>query len=258
MRLRAIPISRQSKLRVSHVAFLALLVGTLEAIVKGGAISQLVVSAPSQIADRLWRDLAGSELWISFAETAGEVAVSLILSLLVGCVLGSLFHRFIRLRRAMEPLLIAFYSAPAMLLYPVLMTFLGQGSALIITMAVILGSVPIAVNVAVGFSSIDHILIKVGRSLRASPRQMLTLILIPAAIPVIVTGFRVGLTFALIAVISLEFLTYSGGLGRLISWRYYIFDTTGVYSAIVLVTIIAITINALLNALERSVRERWA
>lgn len=257
MRLRAIPISPKSKLRLSHLAFLVLFVGLLEAIVKGGAISQLVVSAPSQIADRLWLDLAGSELWISSAETAGEVAISLLLSLLVGCVLGSLFYLFGRFRQAIEPLLIAFYSAPAMLLYPVLMTFLGQGSALIITMAVILGSVPIAVNVAIGFSSIDRTLIKVGRSLRASPKQMLTQILIPAAIPVIVTGFRVGLTFALIAVISLEFLTYSGGLGRLISWRYYTFDTTGVYSAIVLVTAIAIAINAMLNALEQGVRKRW-
>jgi ABC-type nitrate/sulfonate/bicarbonate transport system permease component len=258
VRLRTIPISARGKLRLSHLAFFVVLVGALEAIVKSGAISQLVVSAPSEIADRLWSDLAGAELWISFAETAGEVAVSLLLSMLVGCSLGGLFYRFGLFRQAMEPLLIAFYSAPAMLLYPVLMAVLGQGSALIISMAVILGSVPIAVNVSVGFSSIDRILIKVGRSLRASPSQMLNLILIPAATPVIVTGFRVGLTFALIAVISLEFLTYSGGLGRLISWRYYTFDTTGVYSAIVLVTAIAITINSLLNALERRVRRRWA
>jgi ABC-type nitrate/sulfonate/bicarbonate transport system permease component len=256
VRLRALR-SRPGSLGLSHLLFLALLGGVLETMVRGGAISQLVVSAPSQVAQRLWSDLAGAELWVSFAETAVEVAASLALSLLVGCGLGWVFHRFGRFRRAAEPLLIAFYSAPAMLLYPVLMTFLGQGAALIIAMAVVLGSVPIAINVAVGFAGIDRLLIKVGRSMRATPAQMMTHILIPAATPVIVTGFRVGLTFALIAVISLEFLTYSGGLGRLISWRYYIFDTAGVYSAIVLVTLIAVAINTLLTLLEQRVRARW-
>jgi NitT/TauT family transport system permease protein len=110
---------------------------------------------------------------------------------------------------------------------------------------------------AVGFAGIEPIWRKVGRSLNATPTQMLTRILIPAATPIIVTGFRLGLTFALIGVVSLEFLTYSGGLGRLISWRYYIFDTDGVYAAILLVAMIAITINALLTGLEQRVRGRW-
>ncbi len=258
MRLRSFPISSKSKLRLSHLVFIVGFFALLEAIVKGGIISRLVLAPPSQIFERLWQDLWGTEMWISFAETAGEVTASVLLALLIGCALGAVFYKCGRFRTAVEPLLIAFYSAPAMLLYPVLMTFLGHGSALIIAMAVILGSVPIAVNVAVGFSMIDRLFIKVGRSLRATTAQMFVLILIPAAMPVIATGFRIGLTFTLIAVISLEFLTYSGGLGRLISWRYYTFDTTGVYAAIVLVTAIAIIINVLLDSLERHVRQRWA
>jgi ABC-type nitrate/sulfonate/bicarbonate transport system permease component len=59
-------------------------------------------------------------------------------------------------------------------------------------------------------------------------------------------------------VISLEFLLYSGGLGRLVSWRYYVFDTDGVYSATVLVSTIAILVNARLNGVEAWVRRRWS
>jgi NitT/TauT family transport system permease protein len=97
----------------------------------------------------------------------------------------------------------------------------------------------------------------VGRSLNATSPQMLFRIMIPAATPIIATGFRLGLTFGLIGVIALEFLTYSGGLGRLISWRYFIFDTEGVYSAIALVAAISILINSLLNTMERRIRGRW-
>jgi ABC-type nitrate/sulfonate/bicarbonate transport system permease component len=87
---------------------------------------------------------------------------------------------------------------------------------------------------------------------------MLLRILLPAAIPTIVTGFRLGLTFALIAVISLEFLLYSGGLGKLVSWRYYTFDTDGVYSAIVLVATVAVVMNGRLNGLEAWARRHWS
>jgi NitT/TauT family transport system permease protein len=249
--------NRKMCIRLGQFAFVATFFLALEFLVASGIVSQLLLSRPSQVAIRLWQDIGSDELWRGFATTIREVVIALALTLLIGIALGYAFFRFTALRRAAEPMLVAFYSAPALLLYPIFLTFLGQGSATIITMAVILGSTPIAINMAVGFAGIEPIWRKVGRSLNATPKQMLTRILIPAATPIIVTGFRLGLTFALIGVVSLEFLTYSGGLGRLISWRYYIFDTDGVYAAILLVAVIAITINALLTGLEQRVRGRW-
>jgi NitT/TauT family transport system permease protein len=250
-------LSRRAVIRLGQLAFVAAFFLALELLVAIGIVSQLLLSRPSQVAIRLWEDIGSTELWQAIATTVREVTIALILTLLIGIALGYSFFRFGTLRRAAEPILVAFYSAPAILLYPIFLTFLGQGSATVITMAVIVGSTPIAINMATGFAGIEPIWRKVGRSLNATPAQMLTRILIPAATPIIVTGFRLGLTFALIGVVSLEFLTYSGGLGRLISWRYYIFDTDGVYSAIVLVAMIAITVNSLLTGLEQRVRGRW-
>jgi ABC-type nitrate/sulfonate/bicarbonate transport system permease component len=99
---------------------------------------------------------------------------------------------------------------------------------------------------------------KVALSLNADKSDLIKKVLVPAAVPTIVTGFRLGLTFSLTTVVALEFLTYSGGLGRLVSWRYFVFDTQGVYAAIVLVMVIAILLNAALTALEAQVRSRWA
>ncbi len=250
-------IGPKAKIRLGYGVLVAVLAAALELIVRSGRISRLVLSPPSEIATRLGGDLQSGEFWLALATTLREVLIALAVSFLLGGVLGALFFRFRIFRRALEPLLVAFYSSPALLCYPVLMTVLGQASATVIAMAVLLGTVPIAINVAVGFSSIDRIWIKVGRSMNASRGQMLVKVLIPAATPIIATGLRMGLTFALIGVVSLEFLTYSGGLGRLISWRYFIFDTEGVYSAIVLVAAIAILINASLNKAEASVRARW-
>jgi ABC-type nitrate/sulfonate/bicarbonate transport system permease component len=251
-------IGRSAKNRLGYCALVAVMAAALELLVRTGKVSRLVLSPPSEIVTRLWIDLESGEFWLGFATTVREVLIALAVSFLLGTALGYLFFRSGILRRALEPLLVAFYSSPALLFYPVLMTFLGQASATVVSMAVLLGTVPIAINVAVGFSSIERIWIKVGRSMNATRPQMLRKVLIPAAMPIIATGLRMGLTFALIGVVSLEFLTYSGGLGRLISWRYFIFDTEGVYSAIVLVAAIAIAINASLNKAEASVRARWA
>jgi NitT/TauT family transport system permease protein len=251
-------VSRPGIIRIIHAAFAVIFFATLEVLVAGGLLSELIVSRPSRVVVRLWHDLFGAEFWQSIGVSLREVAAAFVLSIAVGSGLGLAFYRLRTFRRALEPALVAFYSAPAILFYPVFITLLGPGSATVITMAVITGSTPIAINIAVGLMRIEPIWQKVGRSLLATPSQMLLRILLPAAIPTIATGFRLGLTFALIAVISLEFLLYSGGLGKLVSWRYYTFDTDGVYSAIVLVAMVAILMNASLNGLEAWVRKRWS
>jgi NitT/TauT family transport system permease protein len=251
-------LSRAAMIRIVHVAFAVVLIAALESLVASGQLSELILSRPSRVAVRLWHDLFGAELWQSLGVTLREVVAAFALSMVVGSGLGLAFYRYRAVRRALEPPLVAFYSAPAILLYPVFITLLGAGSATVIVMAVIIGATPIAINVAVGLAGIEPIWRKVGRSLLATPWQMLLRILLPAAIPTIVTGFRLGLTFALIAVISLEFLLYSGGLGKLVSWRYYTFDTDGVYSAIVLVAAVAVIMNGRLNGLEAWARRRWS
>jgi NitT/TauT family transport system permease protein len=250
-------MTRTTLIRLGHLAFIAAVCAGLEALVTSGSISRLILSRPRDIVSHLWEDLQTTELWLAISTTVFEVVTALALSLTIGGVLGLLLWRMQIVRKALEPLLVAFYSAPALLLYPFVMVFLNQGSATVITMAVIMGSIPIAINVAIGFAQIEPIWAKVGRSMCATPVQTLLHIMVPAAIPTIVTGFRLGLTFALISVIAIEFLTYSGGLGRLVSWRYFTFDTVGVYSAILLVMTLAMIINAALNALERRVGKHW-
>jgi ABC-type nitrate/sulfonate/bicarbonate transport system permease component len=58
--------------------------------------------------------------------------------------------------------------------------------------------------------------------------------------------------------VAVEFLTFSGGLGRMVSWRYFIFDTNGLYAAVALVIVVAAVVNSLLRAAEGRVRTRWA
>jgi len=250
--------SHKMRIRLGQMATLLSALAVLEAIVRAGWVSGLILSPPSAIALAVGRDLIGVELWAGLKTTALEFVLGFFFSLLLGLPCGLLFYRFRFIGLAVEPLLLAFYAAPTILLYPVFLTLFGLGSAAVVSMAVIFGSIPIMVNVSVGLAGVEPIFIKLGRSLKANRWQMFWKILFPAATPVIFTGLRLGFTYTLLGIIAVEFITFSGGLGKMVSWRYFIFDTEGLFSGIVFVILIAVLMNSLLRRTEDRIRARWA
>jgi NitT/TauT family transport system permease protein len=113
------------------------------------------------------------------------------------------------------------------------------------------------VNVSAGLSGVERIFVKLGLSLQATPWQLFWKVMLPAATPAIFSGIRMGFTYTFISVIAVEFLLFSGGLGRLVSWRYFVFDTEGLYSGIAMVIVIAVVVNSVVRLAEERVRARW-
>ena len=249
--------NNQTRVKLGQTAFILFALVSLEIAVQTGWISGLILSAPSTTALKLWEDLNGTEIWTSLLTTGMEFFLAFSISFTLGVSLGILFFHFQPIRTAIEPILLAFYAAPSILLYPVFLTLFGLGSATVISVAVVTGSIPIIVNISVGLAGVEPIFIKLGRSLKATSRQMFWKIMVPAATPTIFTGLRLGLTFTLVSVIAVEFITYSGGLGKVVSWRYFIFDTEGVFSGIVFIITIAVLMNSLLGRTEAHIRTRW-
>jgi ABC-type nitrate/sulfonate/bicarbonate transport system permease component len=236
--------------------FLGILI-ILELLVRASLVSALILSAPSTIALKIWEDVRGAEFWSGLGTSAMEFLVASAISLSLGILFGILFFRYRPFGSAVEPILLAFYAAPTILLYPVFLALFGLGSWAVVSMAVVFGSIPIMVNVSVGLAGVDPILIKLGRSLKATRFQMFWKIMVPAATPTIFAGFRLGLTYTLLGVIAVEFITFSGGLGKLVSWRYYIFDTEGLFAGIVFIVLIAVLMNHFLRRGEERIRRRW-
>lgn len=241
---------------IGRVAVVAAGVLLLEWLARGGAVSQLILTAPSAIAVRIGADILSGELLGYLKVTAFEFVVAFLIATVLGVATGALFFRFRYMGAAVEPLLLAFYAAPTILLYPVFLSLFGLGSMVVISMAVIFGTIPVMVNVTTGLSGVDAIYRKLGRSLRASSWQLFWKIMLPAATPTIFSGIRIGFTYTLTGVIAMEFLLFSGGLGRMVSWRYSIFDTDGVYAAVVTVIVVALTANGLVRMAEDRVRTR--
>src|SRR5262245_61976512 len=209
---------RSLVVRLGRVSVILTALLCLEAIVRSGLVSALIISAPSTVALKAWEDVQTGELVTHLGVTALEFSVAFGIALLLGSGLGLLFYRFRLIRLAAEPFLVAVYAAPTLLLYPVFLALFGLGSMAVISMAVVSGSIPIMANVTAGLLGVERMFIKFGRSLRATSWQLFWKIMLPAATPTIFSGVRLGFTYTLVSVVAVEFFLFSGGLGRMVSW----------------------------------------
>jgi ABC-type nitrate/sulfonate/bicarbonate transport system permease component len=167
--------------------------------------------------------------------------------LATGILLGA--NRF--LSRAFESLLLYLGPTPKIIFFPVMIMWFGVGSGSKIAMGVASSFFPIAISVASGMRQIDPVLIRVGRSFRASTWRMVTSIYLPAMREPIVTGLRLGLGVAIIGTLLAETKLSNRGLGYLVIQAYSLFDMPRMYALLIVLFVASISINALLGRLSR-------
>ena len=108
-------------------------------------------------------------------------------------------------------------SAPTVLMYPLFLVIFGRSATTIVMMGFVAGLPAVILKTIEGLSGTRRVLLNVGRSFNLTPAQMFFKIQFPSALPTIFTGFKLGLIFALINVVGVEFLINFGGLGQLIN-----------------------------------------
>ncbi|MCG7597976.1 ABC transporter permease [Mycobacterium sp. C3-094] len=229
---------------------LVFVVGT-EVGSRAGWWNDHVLPAPSVIFGALAELLTEQQFWVDAQRTGFEVAVSIVFGCLLGFGAGLLFWKVPLLGRVFEPYLVSFYAVPLVLFYPVMIVLVGINAMSVVILATIMAAIPMALNTAVGLNQMPAVYLKLARSLKASPRQTLFAIAVPAAGPYIVAGLRLAVVYALIGTIAMEFTTAQAGLGYRIRYLYEIFDNTGMYAYIVMVLLLSCLLTILLAAAER-------
>lgn len=211
-----------------------------------------VLPAPSVVLAELGTLLTEGQFWTDAQRTGVEVAVSIVFGALLGFGAGLLFWKIPLLGRVFEPYLVSFYAVPLVLFYPVMIVLVGINAMSVIILATIMAAIPMALNTAVGLNQMPPVYLKLARSLKASPRQTLFAIAIPAAGPYIVAGLRLAVVYALIGTIAMEFTTAQAGLGYRIRYLYEIFDNIQMFAYIVVVLVLSCLLTVALAAVERA------
>jgi len=230
------------------------LIAIIEILIRVGVINRFIVPMPSQIAGAFERVILEEDIPHRFLVTAREAFWATMLLALVGVSIGVLLHRVKLLRDATETWVAAMASAPTVLMYPLFLVIFGRSERTIIMMGFVAGLPAVILKTIEGLAGTRRVLIDVGRSFKLSQTQLFWKIYFPAALPTIFVGLRLGMIFALINIVGVEFLINFGGLGQLINDLAERYDLPGTYAAICFVILVSVVFFLLTDRLEKWLR----
>ncbi len=230
---------------------IAILVAGWEVYCRTSGISPVVLPSPSRIVEQLWafRDDAARHLIATLVETVLGLAVSVVFAIAVAVAMD----RFVAVRRALQPLLVASQTVPVVAIAPLLVLWFGFGLAPKIVIVVLVTFFPIAVALVDGFDTATAEAMDLLRSLGATRNQVFRKLRWPAALPSMFTGLRIAATYGVIGAVFGEYVGAYEGLGIWMQLSQNAFRTDLVFAAVLLAAALSIVLFGLVSAAERLV-----
>jgi NitT/TauT family transport system permease protein len=251
IRPAARPRKARSPITLIRIATLLGLWVLWEGAAASGLLYAGVVPSSFKIARALVELLSSGMFYWNLELTLYEVALSVAIGasagILVGLTLGA--NRFAG--KAYEAYVHYLAPTPKIVFLPILMVLFGVGAGSKIAMGSLSCFFPMALSVAAGVRLVDPVLLRVGRSFNLSLRQTVTKIYLPALVPPIATGLKLGLGVAIIGTLLAEIKMSNRGLGFLIMQYYSQFRTPEMYAVLIVMFALAAGANALVAKLMR-------
>lgn len=231
-------------------------IGSLVAAVIGwqliaviGELPSYVLPRPMEVANTiaLRSDLLWSNTWV----TLQEIAIGFALAILLGVPLALVISRFPMLNTLLSPLLVGLQIVPKIAIAPLFVVWFGFGTMPKILMTLLIAFFPILINSLSGFASESPAMKDLARISGLSGWTHFRRIKLPNALPMIFSGLKVGVTFAVIGAIVGEFVGASEGLGYILVLANGNLDTALIFASLVYITVLGLALYALVAAAER-------
>jgi len=221
-----------------------------ELITRIGDFPAFILPGPAVVWSRLIQSLSSGSLLANTWVTLKEVLAGLGLGVSVATFLGYLLAKSARLEQLLSPYIVASQSVPVVAIAPLLIIWFGAGTLSKVLICALIVFFPVLVNTVVGLRSVPEDLRDLMRSLQATRWQTLKMLEIPAALPVLLGGLRVGATLSVIGAVVGEFVGADRGLGFLINVARGQYDTALVFVAVFTLVGMAISLYGIVVLLE--------
>ena len=241
------------KLQPRHwlgLASFALLLALWEAAVRGGLANAALLPAPSRIAPVLWELIVSGDFLGPLGSTLWMLGIGYGLSCAIGIVLGVAMGLDERAYGLLEPLVELIRPIPKPALVPVFVLFLGIGAPMKIALVALAALFPVLINTLQGVRGVEPVLLATARTLGCSRRVTIFKFVMPAALPMILTGMRVSLGMGLVLVILAEMLAADRGIGFLILDLERSFQVQQMYAWIFILAAVGLALNTLFERIE--------
>ena len=216
----------------------------------GASINPALFTTPSAIATAAVDMIASGELWSYLWPSLVVLAIGLTLAATIGIAVGLLLARFWVLDAALNFYITFLYSIPSLALVPLIVLWAGIDTFAKVIILFLFAFFPMAINTYQGVKNVDPKLIEVGRAFRCSERQLWTNIVLPGALPFIVTGLRLAVGRGLIGMVFADLYTAISGIGYLIVRTAATYEVNKMFVPIMTLGLLGVTLTALLRFVE--------
>ena len=212
------------------------------------------IASPAATLAYLAEQLRGPDFWVHVWATGSAFLAALAIAILGGLLIGLLTGLSATAAETVEPLLLVANSVPKIALYPVVLLLFGIGMSAKVAFGAIHGIVPVAIFTMNACRAIPPVLLKTAAVMRLPLRDRIVSILIPSALPDIITGIRLGFSLTLIGTILGEMFGSQSGLGYLLMTAIGLQNTQVIMGVTVLLIVFAASVSTALLTWERRLR----
>jgi len=216
-------------------------------------VDPVLFTSPWKVAVAAVGMISSGELWAGLWPSLVVLLIGLTLAIIFGTLLGLALARFHILDVSVTVYITFLYSIPSVALVPLIVLWAGYETTAKVIILFLFAFFPMVINTYQGVKSVDPKLLEVGRAFRCSERQLWANIVLPGALPFIVTGIRLALGRGLIGMVLADLYTAISGIGYLIVRSASTFQVDKMFVPIVTLGLLGVTLTALLRLAERHV-----
>ena len=216
----------------------------------GAKVDQTMFTTPIAIFKAAIDMIGSGELWTYLSSSLVVLAFGLSLAAVIGVVIGLVLARFWLLDVGLGVYITFLYSIPSVALVPLIVLWAGFDITAKVIILFMFAFFPMVINTYQGVKNVDHKLLEVGRSFRCSERQLWTNIVLPGALPFIVTGLRLAVGRGLIGMVLADLYTAISGIGYLIVRTASTYQVDKMFVPIVTLGLLGVTLTACVRFVE--------
>lgn len=248
---------KKAGITAGRIAVVVVFFGLWEALTALGALDSFITSSPSRMAIKLAELFSTGNLLYHMGITLAETVLSFLLATGMGMLIAVLLWWFETARKILEPHLVILNALPKIALGPVIIIWVGAGTASIIVMALLISLIITIINTLQGFLSVDEGKLRLFKTMKAGKLQTLTKLVLPASIPNLIAILKVNVGLCWVGTIMGEYLVSKAGLGYLIIYGGTVFDLDIVMTATVVLCVLAAIMYYLVLAAEKLIRRKF-
>jgi len=240
---------------ISVLAFVAL-IALWQLVTATGLVSPIFLPSPMRVLRALWDLAVSGDLWRHMSASLVRIGYGWLIGTVFGIALGLMVGLFTVARAAGLPLVEAIYPIPKIALLPLLILWLGIGEGSKVATIALSVFFPTAIATFGGVDSVPRNLIRMAQSFNVPLRRIVSQVLIPGALPGILTGFRISIAAALLVLVAAEMIGAQYGIGAFLILTGNMMQTDRLMAGVVVVSLLGLAMSRIVSTVERRLL-RW-